>query len=70
MQKKLGGMKEKICGWNSLFWKQKIHINPLLAKFFWGNINIYLHFVSFLHIDTTQVVEILPQILQEPTYSI
>ena len=33
-------------------------INPLRAKFFRGNINIYLHFVSFLHIDTTQVFEI------------
>ena len=39
-------------------------INPLRAKFFRGNINIYLHFVSFLHIDTMQVVEILPQIRQ------
>ena len=44
-------------------------INPLVAKFFRGNINIYLHFVSFLHNDTTQVVEILPQIRQELTYS-
>ena len=44
-------------------------LNPLRAKFFRGNINIYLHFVSFLHIDMTQVVEILPQIRQEPTYS-
>ena len=43
--------------------------NPLRAKFFRGNINIYLHFVSFLHIDTTQIVEILPQVRQEPTYS-
>ena len=43
-------------------------INPLRAKFFRGNINIYLHFVLFLHIDTTQVVEILPEIRQEPTY--
>ena len=34
--------------------------NPLRAKFFRENINIYLHFVSYLHIDTTQVVEILP----------
>ena len=25
---------------------------------------------TFLHIDATQVVEILPQIKQEPTYSI
>ena len=46
-----------------------IDVNPLHAKFFKGNINIYLHFVSFLHIDTTQVFEILPQIRQEPTYS-
>ena len=44
-------------------------LNPLCAKFFRGNLNIYLHFVSFLHIDTMQVVEILPQIRQEPTYS-
>ena len=43
-------------------------INPLRAKFFRGNIDIYLHFVSFLHIGPTQVDEILPQIRQEPTY--
>ena len=46
-----------------------LNINPLRAKFFRGNINIYLHFVSFLHIDKTQVFEILPQIRQDPTYS-
>ena len=44
------------------------YINPLRARFFRGNINIYSHFVSFLHIDTMQVFEILPQIRQEPTY--
>ena len=44
-------------------------INPLRAKFFRRNINIYLHCVSFLHIDTTQVVEIPLQIRQEPTYA-
>ena len=44
-------------------------INPLRAKFVRGKINIYLHFVSFLHIDATQVVEIIPQTRQEPTYS-
>ena len=44
-------------------------INPLHAKFFRGNINIYSHFVSFLHIDATQAFEILPQIRQEHTYS-
>ena len=43
--------------------------NPLRAKFFKRNTNIYLHFVSFLHIDTTQVFEILPQIRQKPTFS-
>ena len=46
-----------------------LDFNPLRANFFRGNINIYLHFMSFLHIDTMQVVEILPQIRQEPTYS-
>ena len=45
------------------------NLNPLRAKFFRGNINIYLHLVSFLHIHMTQVVEILPQIREEPTYS-
>ena len=44
-------------------------LNPLRAKFFRGNIKIYLHFVSYLHIDTMQIIEILPQIRQEPTYS-
>ena len=44
-------------------------INPLHAKLFRVNKHIYLHFMSFLHIDTMQVVEILPQIRQEHTYS-
>ena len=47
----------------------RLFLNPLCAKFFRGNINIYLHFVSFLHIDTTQVVEILPRIRGESNYS-
>ena len=34
-----------------------------------GTWNIYLHFMSFDYIDMTQLVEILPQIKQEPTYS-
>ena len=46
-----------------------IWFNPLRAKFFRENINIYLHFVSYLHIDTTKVVEILPQLRQEPAYA-
>ena len=44
-------------------------INPLHANFFRGNTNIYSHFISFLHMDMTQVVEILPQVRQEPSYS-
>ena len=35
-------------------------INPLRAKFFRENINIYLHFMSFLHINKTQVIDIPP----------
>ena len=37
-------------------------ISHLHAKFFWGNINIHLHFMSFLHIDLTQVLKTLPQV--------
>ena len=39
-------------------------VNPLHAKIFKVNINILLHFMSFLHIDMTQVhvLKILPQV--------
>ena len=47
-----------------------VAFNPLRAKFFRGHINIYLHFVSYLHIDMTQVLKILPQVSEGPTYSI
>ena len=36
---------------------ENIFINPLGAKFFRGSINIYLHLVSFIHIDRTQVLK-------------
>ena len=45
------------------------YFNPLRAKFFRVNINIYLYFVSFLHTNYTQVVEILPRVRQRPAYS-
>ena len=45
-------------------------VNSLHAKFFRGNINICLHFVSLLHIDMTQVLKILPQVRVGPTHSI
>ena len=39
----------------------------LIAKFFSRNINMYSQFLSFLHTDTTKVVEILPRVRQGPT---
>ena len=42
--------------------------NPLHAKFLRENINIYLHFMSFLHTNKTQVVEIPPRVRQGPAY--
>ena len=43
-------------------------VNPLRAKFFGENINTYLHFMSFLHTNKTQVVEIPPRVKQGPAY--
>ena len=47
----------------------RLYLNPLREIFFGGNENVYLHFMSFLHIYMTQVVEIRPQVKQELTYS-
>ena len=41
-------------------------VNPLRAKFLIGNMNIYLHLMSFLHTNKTQVVEIPPRVGQVP----
>ena len=43
--------------------------NPLRAKFFIVNINMYLPFMSFLHIDMTQELKILPGVRPGPTYT-
>ena len=43
--------------------------NPLRAIFFRDNINRYLHFMSFLHTNETQVFEIPPRVRQGPAYS-
>ena len=43
--------------------------NPLCAIFSRENINIYLHFMSFLHANKTQVVDIPPRVGQGPAYS-
>ena len=50
-------------------WESTSWFNPLRAKFVRGNLNIYLDFMSFLHMDITQVVEIIPQIRQGPACS-
>ena len=44
-------------------------INPLRAEFFRGNINIYLHFMSLLHVDMAQVLKIISQVRPGLTYS-
>ena len=43
-------------------------INSLSAKFFRGNINMYLHFMLFLYTDKTMIIEILPRIRPGLTY--
>ena len=50
-------------------WDKPWFLNPLRAKCFRGNINIYLHFMSLLHIDMTQVLKVLPRVRPELTYS-
>ena len=42
---------------------------PLRAKFFSVNINMYLHFMSFLRTNKTQVVEIPPRVREGPAYT-
>ena len=37
------------------------NLNPWYATFFGENKNIYLHFMSILYIDVTQVIGILPR---------
>ena len=44
-------------------------LNSLRAKLFRENINIYLHFMSLLHIDVTHALKIFPQVRPGPTYS-
>ena len=44
-------------------------LNPLHATLFIGNTKMYLQLISLLYNDMTQVVEILPHIRQELTYS-
>ena len=43
-------------------------LNPVRAKFLRENINIYLHFMSFLHTKKTQVVKIPPRVRHGSAY--
>ena len=52
------GFRVSVLLWQCL----KLYINPLHAKFFRGKKNVFLHYVSLLHIDIIQVVEILPYV--------
>ena len=45
-------------------------LNPLHAKFFRVSINMYLHSMSLLRTDKTQVVEIPHRVRQGPAYTI
>ena len=47
----------------------RFYINPLRAKLLRENINMYLHFMSFLHTNKTQVAEIPPGVRRRPAYS-
>ena len=58
--------KNKHLPWGSSMRKK---LTLLRGKFFRGNINIYLHFMSLPHIDMTQVLKILPQVRPGLTYS-
>ena len=70
-------LKYKHFHWRKPIWKWCLQdvrhfvksLNPLHAKFFRGNINIYLHFMSFLHTNKTQVVEIPHRVRQGTAYS-
>ena len=53
-----------------LMQKPAYEIQSFTYQIFQKEQNIYLHFMPFLHIDLTQVVEILPQVKQDITYSI
>ena len=48
---------------------QTVSFNPLRAKFLRENINLYLHFMSFLHTNKKQVAEIPPRVRHGPAYS-
>ena len=60
-----------VCWWPNRRQCIKNHVifHPLRTKFFSGNKNISLNFMSFLHIHMSQVVEILSNVRQELTYS-
>ena len=69
-QKKLVQRHNELTRHDNTVWQRlsEEKINPLRPNFFRGNRNIYLHFMSFLHIDMTQAVEIIPQVREKVAY--
>ena len=55
--------------WNLHKSRGSLSVIPLRAKFVRGSKKIYLHFMLFLHIGMTLVIEILLQVRWWPTYS-
>ena len=52
--------------WNAI-WCHRSWLTRYMLNFLEGT-KTFIHIFSFLHIDMTQVVEILPQVRQELTY--
>ena len=69
LELRLSFTNSSICSASGSLSSMRKYFNSLRAKFCWGNIHLYLHFMSLLHIDMTQVLEILPQVRPGPTYS-
>ena len=55
--------------WTQVRQMNVLGLNPLCPEFFIRNRKMYLQFITFLHTDITQVVEILSHVRQELTYS-
>ena len=63
------GATGRLCSGKLTTFSYRKVFNPLRAKFLRENINIYLHFMSFLHTNKTQVIEIPRRVRQGPAYS-
>ena len=79
---RVGMLSVQICWWNNgprITITEYYHpgslqdphpLHAIFFVFFLDNKNIYCHFMSFLHLDMTQEVQILPQVRRERLYPI